>query len=422
MREKEILAEELAAASRLAATTGGAAAKNEFDALRTQAAAHAEEVATLRSSLSEAKRRAEAATALSAASGPLAGAAAASAAAASKRVSARAAEAEAEVAALRVELEQLRGKVGRAGEDGAAEALVSGLRGDVGSLAAAKAELEVALDVERSAAARLRVELSAATERAEMAEKAKLKAQADASAIAIAIATPDAKVSGGGGGSRGRTFSERAAESARSGVRAAAVDVSDGEGGSSSSGAASDSMAGSSDDESNNTKGAAAAAAGGDDDDRKSSTSGLFSRGRAALRSLSTKKTDDDASAASSSKGGSKKWTAGLSKKGKTPARPAFDDVDAKMPGFVAKQVSQAFEIYGPLTDVGGFMASLGYEEFSGPTPRGAARAVFEDALHATRAGANPYWSMWDSQIATAAHSLLTEWRDSYAASGTPRA
>ena len=181
-------------------------------------------------------------------------------------------------------------------------------------------------------------------------------------------------------------------------------------------------MTGSSDDdESNNNRGAAAAAGGGGgggDDDRKSSTSGLFSR----LRSLSTKKADDAASAASSSKG-SKKWTAGLSKKGsKAPARPALDDVNAMVPGFVAKQIATAYEIYGPSTDVGGFMAALGYQEFSGPTPRGAARAVFEDALHATRAGANPYWSLWDSQVATAAHSLLTEWSESYAASGTPRA
>ena len=156
------------------------------------------------------------------------------------------------------------------------------------------------------------------------------------------------------------------------------------------------------------------------EDDRKSNTSGLFSR---ALRSLSTKKPDDAASAASAASKGSKKWGSGLSKKGKkAPARPAFDDVNAMVPGFVAKQVATAYEIYGPSTDVGGFMAALGYEEFSGPTPRGAARAVFEDALHATRAGANPYWSLWDSQLATAAHSLLTEWRDSYAASGTPRA
>ena len=198
--------------------------------------------------------------------------------------------------------------------------------------------------------------------------------------------------------------------------------MSDGER-SSSSGAASDSLTGSSDDdddESNNrgAGAAAAAAAGGVEDDRKSSTSGLFSR----LRSLSTKKPDDGASAASSSKG-SKKWASGLSKKGKkAPARPAFDDINAMAPGLVAKQVATAYEIHGPSTDVGGFMAMLGFDEFSGPTPRGAVRAVFEDALHATRAGANPNWGLWDSQMATAAHSLLTEWRDSYAASGTPRA
>jgi hypothetical protein len=126
---------------------------------------------------------------------------------------------------------------------------------------------------------------------------------------------------------------------------------------------------------------------------------GLFSRGRSALRSLSAKAT-----------------TAATQR---TPATPGgggallLDDVSAMVPSFVAQQVATAHGIYGPALDVGGFMAALGYAEFAGPTPRGAVRAVFEDALHATRPGASPLWSAWDAQLAAAAHARLAEWRDS---------
>ena len=105
---------------------------------------------------------------------------------------------------------------------------------------------------------------------------------------------------------------------------------------------------------------------------------------------------------------------------GAAPGATVLDDVSAMVPSFVAQQVATAYGIYGPALDVGGFMAALGYAEFAGPTPRGAVRAVFEDALHATRPGASPLWSAWDAQLAAAAHARLAEWRDS-SAPLTPR-
>ena len=130
---------------------------------------------------------------------------------------------------------------------------------------------------------------------------------------------------------------------------------------------------------------------------------GLFSRGRSALRSLS-------------------KGATGATPRGGAAAGSGavLDDVSAMVPAFVAQQVATAHGIYGPTLDVGGFMAALGYADFSGPTPRGAVRAVFEDALHATRPGASPLWSAWDAQLAAAAHARLAEWRDT-SAPVTPR-
>jgi hypothetical protein len=125
---------------------------------------------------------------------------------------------------------------------------------------------------------------------------------------------------------------------------------------------------------------------------------GLFTRGRSALRSLSAK----------------------VATPSKAAGSAVLDDVSAMVPSFVAQQVATAHGIYGPALDVGGFMAALGYSDFAGPTPRGAVRAVFEDALHATRPGASALWSAWDAQLAAAAHARLLEWRDS-AAPITPR-
>lgn len=129
---------------------------------------------------------------------------------------------------------------------------------------------------------------------------------------------------------------------------------------------------------------------------------GLFSRGRSALRSLSK------GTAAPKGPGAGGGGSAGL-----------IDDVSAMVPSFVAQQVATAYGIYAP-TDISGFMAALGYAEFTGPTPRGAMRAVFEDALHATRPGASPLWSAWDAQLAAAVHARLLEWRDA-SAPLTPR-
>jgi uncharacterized protein (UPF0335 family) len=187
--DKEALRKQLADATRLAATTGGAPSASVASDLRGQAAAHADEVRVLREKLDESRKAAVAAAA--AVRVP----AAAGAAAAVKREAARAADAEARAAALAAEVATLRDAAARSGDASATESLLMGLRSDAASLAAEKAGLQAALDAAR-------------------AECAKLRATAAAPAAPATPAKPTTAVAA-------------AVASARAGVRAAAVDVSD---------------------------------------------------------------------------------------------------------------------------------------------------------------------------------------------------
>jgi hypothetical protein len=94
--------------------------------------------------------------------------------------------------------------------------------------------------------------------------------------------------------------------------------------------------------------------------------------------------------------------------------RSELEELDAISTELAEQQVSNAYNVYGEDHNVSGFMQALGFEGFANGMARKPLHAVFDAALTATNpSSGKAYESMWDKELAAAAHRMLVKWSQS---------
>lgn len=103
--------------------------------------------------------------------------------------------------------------------------------------------------------------------------------------------------------------------------------------------------------------------------------------------------------------------------KREVPAVPATPDVavsESMMERLAAQQVISAYELFVDKDDIDGFMASLGFKGFKGPTHQDDMEGAFVSAKYACRPGATVGSSEREKALSRATYELLEAWHGAW--------